>query len=98
MSNTNELKLTYEKKTVYEQVGEDVIQAAYAYSEGYKNYLDICKTEREALKHSIAMAEAAGYREYQFGDSLVVGGKYYYNGVQVKPTDKMIEGAYYQYQ
>jgi hypothetical protein len=26
------------------------------------------------------------------------GGKYYYNGVQVKPTDKMIEGAYYQYQ
>ena len=75
--STNEL--IYEKKTVYELAGKEIVDAAFAYAEGYKHYLDDGKTEREALKASIAMAEAKGYREYRLGDKISVGDKLYYN-------------------
>ncbi len=71
--------LIYEKKTVYEKVDKTAVQAAYDYAEGYKTYLDAGKTEREALKASIAMAEAKGFREYKLGDKISVGDKLYYN-------------------
>ena len=71
--------LIYEKKTVYERADEGAVQAAYDYAEGYKAYLDAGKTEREALKASVALAEAAGYREYKLGDKIRVGDKLYYN-------------------
>ena len=71
--------LIYEKKTVYEKAGKEIADAAFAYAKGYQQYLDGGKTEREAVKHSIAMADAAGYREYRLGDSIAVGDKLYYN-------------------
>ena len=71
--------LIYEKKTVYEQVDEAAINAAYAYAEEYKAYLDAGKTERESVKASIALAEAKGFREYKLGDKISVGDKLYYN-------------------
>ncbi|MBQ9783243.1 MAG: aminopeptidase [Clostridia bacterium] len=72
-------ELIYEKKTVYEKAGKDVTEAAMNYAVGYKTYLDEGKTEREALKISIAMAEAKGYRAYKLGDPISVGDKLYYN-------------------
>ena len=72
-------ELNYEKKTVYERVGKEVVDAAFSYAVNYKKYLDDAKTEREAVKVSIAMAEAAGYREYRFGEPLEAGDKRYYN-------------------
>ncbi|MBE6547024.1 MAG: aminopeptidase [Ruminococcaceae bacterium] len=72
-------ELIYEKKTVYEKAGKEVTQAAFAYAEGYKHYLDAGKTEREALKESIAMAEACGYQEYRLGDPIQAGDRLYYN-------------------
>ena len=71
--------LIYEKKTVYEKADKEVTDAAFDYAKGYKKYLDEGKTEREAVKYSIAMAEAAGYREYRLGDKIAVGDKLYYN-------------------
>lgn len=71
--------LMYEKKTVYEQAPKEITDAAFAYAKGYKQYLDEGKTEREAVKISIAMAEAAGYRAYRLGDKISVGDKLYYN-------------------
>ncbi len=72
-------ELCYEKKTVYEKAGKEVTEAAFAYAEGYMKYLDNGKTEREAVKESIALAEAKGYREYQIGDKIKAGDKLYYN-------------------
>ncbi len=72
-------ELIYEKKTVYEKAGKDVIDAAYTYAEDYKKYLDEGKTEREALCASVALAEAKGFKEYHLGDKISVGDKLYYN-------------------
>ncbi len=72
-------KLIYEKKTVYEKADKSAVQAAYDYAEGYKSYLDAGKTEREALRASIALAQDRGFREYRLGDKISIGDKLYYN-------------------
>lgn len=71
--------LAYKKKTVYERADESVVSDAFVYSEDYKKYLDGGKTEREALKISVEMAERHGFREYKFGDKISAGDKLYYN-------------------
>ena len=76
MSNS---ELIYEKKTVYELASKDAVKAAFDYAEGYKKYLDAAKTEREAVKESIAMAEKHGFREYKLGDEINAGDRLYYN-------------------
>ena len=69
----------YEKKTVFEAAGEEIVRKAYNYAKGYVKFLDSAKTEREAVVLGIKMAEAAGYRPYRFGDKISVGDKLYYN-------------------
>ena len=71
--------LRYEKKTVYELAGATVVNEAYEYAENYVKFLDASKTEREAVVESIRIAEAAGYRAWNFGDAINVGDKLYYN-------------------
>ena len=72
-------ELAYTKKTVYEKAGRSVVDEAFAYAEDYKKYLDGGKTEREALKLSVEMAKAKGFREYRLGDPIKAGDKLYYN-------------------
>ena len=72
-------ELTMKKKHIFEGSEEAYKAEVFAYAEEYKSYLDSSKTEREAVLTSIAMAEKNGYREYQFGDSISVGDKLYYN-------------------
>ena len=69
----------YEKKTVYEKAGADIVAAAYEYAKDYVKFLDTAKTEREAVVESVKIAEAAGYRPYNFGDPMKAGDKLYYN-------------------
>ncbi len=69
----------YEKKTVFEAAGEEIVRKASDYATGYVKFLDSAKTEREAVVLGIKMAEAAGYRPYRFGDKISVGDKLYYN-------------------
>ena len=71
--------LRYEKKTVYELAGTTVVNEAYEYAKNYVKFLDASKTEREAVVESIRIAEAAGYRAWNFGDAINVGDKLYYN-------------------
>ena len=71
--------LRYEKKTVYEQAGAAVVAEAYEYAKNYVKFLDAAKTEREAVVESVRIAEAAGYRAWNFGDTINVGDKLYYN-------------------
>ena len=71
--------LRYEKKTVYELAGATVVNEAYEYAKNYVKFLDAAKTEREAVVESVRLAEAAGYRAWNFGDAINVGDKLYYN-------------------
>ncbi len=71
--------LGYKKTNFYEASDQAAIKQAYEYAPGYMKYLDDAKTEREAAKVSVAMAEAHGFVPYTFGMKLEVGGKYYYN-------------------
>ena len=71
--------LTYEKKTVYEKAGSEIVAKAYEYAKDYVRFLDASKTEREAVREGVRMAEAAGYRPYTFGDPMKAGDKFYYN-------------------
>ena len=75
----NEKKLTYTKANFYDNATEAEIKAAYDYCVGYCDYMDNSKTEREAVKVSIALAEAQGYKPYAFGDKIKAGDKFYYN-------------------
>ena len=50
-----------------------------AYAEDYKRFIDGSKTEREAVEYTIQILEKSGYKPFNFGDKLKVGGKYYLN-------------------
>ena len=72
-------ELTYTKANFYDKATEAEIKAAYDYCDGYMTYMDASKTEREAVKVSIEMAEAQGYKPYSFGMEIKAGDKLYYN-------------------
>ena len=100
--NAKELKeeLEYKNRSAFESISEDELERSFAYAESYKLFLDNCKTEREAVKYSVAMAKRRGYTEYRLGDDIAVGGKYYYNNrgkqlVVFRVGEELLEnGAY----
>ena len=71
--------LSYKKQNIYEKATPEEVKAIYDYADGYMQYLDAAKTEREAVTTSIEMAKNAGYTEYKIGDKIAVGDKKYYN-------------------
>ena len=72
-------QLFYENKNGFSTLTEDQIQAAYDFCEPYKSYLDIGKTEREVVIHSIALAKAEGFTEFEYGTAYKAGDKLYVN-------------------
>ena len=71
-----EKELSYKKENFFVVSSDEKIKAAFDYAEDYKKYIDLSKTEREAVKTSIALCEEKGYKEYRFGDELKAGGRY----------------------
>lgn len=57
------MELNYEKKSIWEVVDEKEHDEIYAYSERYKNFLDSCKTEREATEFIVNQAKEHGFVE-----------------------------------
>ncbi len=53
--------------------------AANDYARGYLSFLNAAKTEREAVREGVALAERAGFRPYALGDPIERGGAYYLN-------------------
>ena len=58
--------LTYEKKTVYEKAGNEIVAKAYEYAKSYMQFLDAAKTEREAVVTSIDMLKKRGCKNIKF--------------------------------
>ncbi|MBE6529094.1 MAG: aminopeptidase [Ruminococcaceae bacterium] len=79
MSENKYEALRYQKKSVYEKAGDEIVEKAYEYAKNYMRFLDASKTEREAVAESVRIAEKAGYRAWNFGDPMKVGDKLYYN-------------------
>ncbi len=69
--------LCYTKKNGYDRLIPGELEAMDAYCEGYKQFLNAGKTERECVDRTIAMAENAGFRRYERGMELKAGDKVY---------------------
>ena len=84
MSEDKELKqwkekLFYQPKNGYDRIDAEQAGEIFAYAEGYKQFLNAARTEREAVKEAIRMAEAEGFVPYTFGMELQPGSKVYVN-------------------
>ena len=84
MSEDKELKqwkekLFYQPKNGYDRIDAEQTGEIFAYAEGYKQFLNAARTEREAVKEAIRMAEAEGFVPYTFGMELQPGSKVYVN-------------------
>ena len=60
-------KLVYKTKNGFNTMSDAELEAANAYCEGYKEYLDASKTEREAVTAAVAMLEAKGFVPFVAG-------------------------------
>lgn len=66
--------LFYDKKPAWDRVDMD---AASQYAEGYKTFLNIGKTERDAVTAMVNMAQATGFQPYERGMDLRPGDRIY---------------------
>ena len=80
-SKFEELKeqLFIKRKNGVLKAEEKVIAESEAYCEGYKTFLDNAKTEREAVKAAIKLAEEKGFAEFVYGKEYKAGDKVYFN-------------------
>lgn len=69
-------KLLYKNETVADCM-PDQMAAAYEFCEGYKQFLNDAKTEREVVAYSEDLLRAAGYKPFVPGQQLNPGDKVY---------------------
>lgn len=72
-------ELFYEQKNGYDLIDGQERLALEEYCREYMDFLNNSRTEREAVKNAIAMAEAQGFVEYKPGIELKPGMKLYRN-------------------
>ena len=72
-------KLFYEQKNGYDLIDTDERIAVEDYCGQYMSYLNDSRTEREAVKNAIALAEEQGFVEYELGMELKPGMRIYRN-------------------
>ncbi len=91
--------LFYEQKNGYDLIDAEETKLVYAYAEGYKRFMDAARTEREAVRVSIELAEEVGFKEYIPGMALSAGDKVYLNNrgksliLAVMGSEPLSEGA-----
>lgn len=61
--------LTYKRTNVYETADETLMTEIFDFAEGYKQFLDEGKTERECCAYVEAAAKAAGYEAFDLAAS-----------------------------
>ena len=66
-------------KTAWEKYPNKKINVVMDFSEGYKTYLSASKTEREATKSAIALAQAKGFKDASKVKKLKANDKVYFN-------------------
>ena len=56
--------LSYQNKNAFDVLSEAELKEAQEYCEGYKKFLNSCKTEREAAEFTVAVAKENGFEEF----------------------------------
>ena len=79
--NAKELKkaLFYNSENGGETMSDEEIQKADAFCGGYMDFLNRCRTEREAVAFFEEKAKAAGFTAFEPGKKYAPGSKVYYN-------------------
>lgn len=79
--NAKELKkaLFYNSENGAETMSDEEIQKADAFCGGYMDFLNRCRTEREAVVFFEEKAKAAGFTAFEPGKKYAPGSKVYYN-------------------
>ena len=72
-------KLFYNKKNGLLRTDENTYNEAVHYCEGYKTFLNDAKTEREAVKTAVALAENRGFTEFVRTKQYKAGDRIYFN-------------------
>lgn len=72
-------ELVYQTKNSGEVLSDKELEKADLFCEGYKSFLNMAKTEREAVDTTIAIAREKGYREFDPRVLYKAGDKIYYN-------------------
>ncbi len=72
-------KLFRKPENGLKRVEEDVLEKSFSFAEGYKNFLNSSKTEREAVISAIDILKSAGFKEYKQGEKHNPGDKLYVN-------------------
>lgn len=71
-------KLCMAPKHAAQILQDDEIVKADAFCEGYKKFITLCKTEREAATFAEAAAKRAGFKPFKTGSKYKPGDKVYY--------------------
>ncbi len=79
MSEELKKKLFYTAPNAAQKMTAAEIETADTFCEGYKDFLDAAKTEREAVKKAVELAELNGFKPYVEGSRYRAGSKIYYN-------------------
>lgn len=72
------MELKYTRKNVYKEADGKELEAIYNYAEGYKDFLNNSKTERDAAHSAEKLAIERGYTPFSFGEKLKAGDKRYF--------------------
>ncbi len=72
-------KLFYKRKNAYNAMSGAELEAAEVFCEGYKRFIDIGKTEREACAEAVKIAESKGFKPFEKGKKYCAGDKIYVN-------------------
>ncbi len=72
-------KLMPKKKNAVLRMTEAEVKQADDFCEEYKNFLNVSKTEREAVEYAVALLEKNGFKPYKAGMGLKAGDKVYKN-------------------
>jgi aspartyl aminopeptidase len=72
-------KLFIQRKNTAKILTETEQKKANQFCEGYKNFLDIAKTEREAVEWAVDECIKAGFKEFTAGEKYKAGDKIYVN-------------------
>ena len=72
-------ELFYQPKNGYDRIDTEERLVMEQYAEEYKKFLNEARTEREAVKLAVEMAEAQGFVPYERGMEMAAGTKIYFN-------------------
>lgn len=72
-------KLFMKKEHTAVKIADEGLSLADSFCEGYMNYLDSSKTEREAVDQALSLAKACGFTEFDKSIRYPAGSKVYLN-------------------